>query len=132
MKHKKEMELHHIALSIEDPRDINGFYGHVLGMKEERNFVISRELAGRIFNIGRDTEVRLLKNHDLVLEIFIRPEKEDKNFHHVCISFQDREEVVRKALENGYRVTRISRDKSDLVFIMDSSGNLFEIKESTK
>ncbi len=128
-KKEKEMNLNHIAFSISDERDISGFYENILGMEKARRFALNAELAEKIFAINKETQVYLMKSPDVVMEIFINPEPEEKGFHHICISLKNREEAVRKAVANRYAVTRIEREKFDLIFIRDKSGNIFEIKE---
>lgn len=125
------MKLNHIALSIEHPEDIDHFYSNILGMSKDRSFKLNSELAGRIFKIKRDTDVFLMRNQDVVLEIFLFPENKIKSFHHICISLKNRDEVVRKAIKNKYQVICIERDRLDLIFIKDKSGNIFEIKEES-
>lgn len=42
---------------------------------------------------------------------------------------ENREELVAKAEQNNYKCIRIEREISDLIFVKDKSGNIFEIKE---
>lgn len=43
-------------------------------------------------------------------------------------SFQ-RDALMKKAKQSSYRVFRLQREHSDLVFISDMSGNTFEVKQ---
>lgn len=66
----------------------------------------------------------------LLLEIFVTTEQYKQGFKHICILIKNREELIEKTAQNSYKCIRIKRKKSDLIFIKDKGGNLFEIKES--
>ena len=124
------MRLEHTALTITDQAEVQDFYCNVLGMNEIRSFVLSKDLAGQIFGINEDTSVFQLQNENIFLELFLVPEKHDRSFEHICISANDREILVSKSEKKGYPCIRIEREHSDLLFIKDKSGNIFEIKEN--
>jgi catechol 2,3-dioxygenase-like lactoylglutathione lyase family enzyme len=124
------MKLEHIGLTVTDPAEVENFYHDILGMSEVRNFVLEKDLAGRIFGIDKEISVFLLQNEKLLLEIFLLPEQKKQNFDHICISIKNREELIEKAAQNGYEYIRLNRKYADLMFIKDKSGNTFEIKES--
>jgi catechol 2,3-dioxygenase-like lactoylglutathione lyase family enzyme len=123
------MKLEHIALAVTNASEINDFYKGFLGMEEVRNFVLKEELSQKIFGIQKETPIALLQKDDLILEVFLLEESLKKGYNHICIAVADREEMVKTAVQNHYEVIRIERDFSDLVFIKDHSGNIFEIKE---
>jgi len=50
-------------------------------------------------------------------------------FQHICILVDDREALLKKAINKTYDFTRIEREDFDLVFVRDKCGNIFEIKE---
>ena len=123
------MKLEHIALTISDIDEVKNFYIDIIEMKELKNFVLKKELTQKIFNINTDTSVFFLQKDDLFLEIFLSDEKFKQGFNHICISVKDRENLITKAEAQNYECIRIERDFSDLIFIKDKSGNVFEIKE---
>ncbi len=123
------MKLEHIALTISDIDEIKNFYIDILEMKELKNFVLKSELAQKIFNINKDTSAFFLQKDDLFLEIFLCDEKLKQGFNHICISAKDREKLVKKSEVQNYKCIRIEREFSDLIFIKDKSGNIFEVKE---
>ena len=123
------MKLEHIALTISDIDEIKKFYIDILEMKELKNFVLKSELAQKIFNINKDTSAFFMQKDDLFLEIFVTDEKLKQGFNHICISVNDRENLVEKSEAKNYKCIRIERDFSDLLFIKDKSGNIFEVKE---
>jgi len=123
------MKLEHVALVITDPEEIENFYQNILGMTKLKNFTVDRALARRIFGIDKETPICLLQKNELLLELFIRPVPYERGFQHICISIPDREGFVEQAVQKGYECIRLKRTHSDLVFIKDGSGNIFEIKE---
>jgi len=123
------MKLEHIAIAVSNPSEIKDFYKGLLGMEEVRSFILNERLSQKIFGISKETPVTLLQKDDLVLEVFILDEPLKKGYNHICFAVDDREELVKMALMNNYELTRIERDLSDLIFIKDHSGNIFEVKE---
>ena len=123
------MKLEHIALSVKNASEIETFYKGLLKMEEVRHFVLKEDLSKKIFDISKETPVVLLQKGELVFEIFLLDEPLKKNFNHICIAVADREKLVETSAQNNYEVTRIGREYSDLIFINDNSGNIFEIKE---
>jgi len=129
VKDNKDLKLLHIALSISHQEDINDFYKEVLGMEEFRSFKIKESHAGRIFGIKKEVPVIQLKSGKLMLELFITKDAVKHAFDHTCVSVNDREAMVEKAIRKNYEVIRIEREDFDLVFVRDKSGNIFEVKE---
>lgn len=123
------MKLEHIALTISDPAEIKNFYQDIFGMNEVRQFILKKNLAEKIFNIPRDTSVFYMQKDKLFLEIFISPGQNKQNFNHICLAVKDRELLVEKTCKKNYECIRIERELSDLIFIKDKNGNIFEIKE---
>jgi catechol 2,3-dioxygenase-like lactoylglutathione lyase family enzyme len=126
------MKFEHIALTINDPREVVHFYEEILGLRKEREFNLETDLAGKIFGIHQQTSVYQLRYKDLMMELFLMPSSPEPGFRHICLSFENREEILRKVREKGYETIRQERTWSDLVFIKDKSGNLFELKEERK
>jgi len=123
------MKLEHIALSVSDHKEIEKFYSNILGMKQIKNFVLGKDLAASIFGINEKINVFLLQKDKVVFEIFITSEYRIKAFDHICLSINNREDLINKVLLSGYEVIRIEREFFDLIFIRDKDGNTFEIKE---
>lgn len=123
------MKFQHIALSVFDIEEIKNFYINILGMKTVKNFVLKKDLAQRIFNIDQDTPVYVLQKNNLFFELFVSTENLRKGFNHLCISIKNRDELINKSKAANYEYIRIEREYSDLIFIKDKSGNVFEIKE---
>ena len=124
------MKLEHIALTISCQGDINDFYQNLLGFEQVKTFTLNKNLSGKIFDIFNDTPVFHMQKDNLVLEIFIYPDKVKQSLNHICLSVKDRDNLVRKAEAHNYNCIRIKRDVFDLIFIKDKGGNIFEMKES--
>jgi catechol 2,3-dioxygenase-like lactoylglutathione lyase family enzyme len=123
------MKLEHIAIAVNNPSEISDFYKGLLGMEEVRSFILKEKLSQKIFSIPKETPVTLLQKDDLVLEIFLLDEPLKKGYNHICIAVDEREKLVKAAARKKFEVTKIEREFSDLIFIKDHSGNIFEIKE---
>lgn len=124
------MNLEHVALTITDYNEIKQFYQEILEMNETRSFVLDKVLARNIFGIEEETKVFLLQKDELLLEIFLNTEQHHQGFNHICISTSNREEIVKKATQYSYKCLRLKRENSDMIFVTDNSGNIFEIKQS--
>jgi len=124
------MKLEHVALTISDATEVEYFYQNILGLSKIRDFILKENLARKIFGIDKETKVFLLQKNEMLLELFLMPEQYSRDFKHICISLKNREEFVEKAAQNAYQYIRIKREKPDLIFIKDKSGNIFEIIES--
>ena len=122
------MKFEHVALSISDYNEIEQFYHDILGMREIKRFTLNKALSINIFGIEKETAVFQLQKDKVLLEIFLTPEKRDPGYNHICISTNNREEIVKKATQHSYKCLRLKRENSDLIFITDKSGNIFEVK----
>jgi len=123
------MNLEHVAISIISVDEIVNFYQNILGMKHLRDFILNKNLAFDIFGINTDIPVYLLNKGNVTIEIFVVGQASCEKVNHICFSMKDREMIYQKALEKKYECIKIERDSSDLIFIKDKSGNIFEIKE---
>ena len=122
------MKLEHIAISVSDKSEIKEFYYNILEMNKIRNFILNKALARQIFNIAEEVSVFLMQKDELLFEIFVTKKQYKQGFKHICISIKNREELIKNAEQKAYECILIKREFSDLVFIKDKSGNIFEIK----
>lgn len=123
------MNLEHIALTITDHKEIKEFYQEILGFAEIKSFILQKELAREIFGFGKESRVFHLQKEDLLLELFLMPERFENVCNHICFSVPDREAIVNRAIRDGYACIRVRRQHSDMIFLKDKSGNLFEMKQ---
>ena len=125
----KEKIFNHVAITINDLAEIKNFYVDILGLEIINKFTLSKMMTSQIFNIEKETEVTVIGKKDFMMELFITGKNDYRNFQHVCITVNDRKQVIQKAQKSNYPCTIIKRDTSDAVFIKDKSNNLFEIKQ---
>jgi len=126
------MNLEHVALSIADRNEIENFYQDILGMELVRSFTLDRSLANDIFGIEKSPEVFLMQKDQVQFEVFLSPARFSPGFSHVCFSSSHRDEMFDNAARHSYRVFRLKRKSSELIFISDKSGNVFEVKEANQ
>jgi catechol 2,3-dioxygenase-like lactoylglutathione lyase family enzyme len=124
----EEKVFRHVALAVNDLSEIQNFYINILGLKIIKRFTLSEEISSRIFNIKKETEVTVVGKDDLSMEIFLSNKTGCMDYQHVCLKVDNREKMLQKARKNNYHCIVIKRDISDIVFVKDGSGNLFEIK----
>ncbi|MDY6800281.1 MAG: VOC family protein [Bacteroidota bacterium] len=122
------MKLEHIAITVNSSDEIINFYQNILGMEQVRNFVLDKTLSTKVFGVHKNLPVYLMKREDLAIEIFIYKQKL-QSVNHLCISVENRENLIKEVQEKGYETIIIERGQPDLVFIKDKSGNIFEIKQ---
>lgn len=123
--------LNHIALQINDERDVKAFYEDVLGFETSHSFQLDGELSTRIFGIKAPAQVTVITNENLTIELFqsdvIIP---FRGFTHTCINVSSIGNVVEKCRGKGYEVIEIERSHKMLYFVKDASENMFELKAS--
>ena len=86
--------LQHIGLSIIEPAEIQNFYESVLHFRQLKQFTLdSEDVLHSIFSIDRQTEVFMLEQQDLKLELFIDPKGERGRYPHLCLAYDNPEEV---------------------------------------
>lgn len=124
------MKLNHIALNINNEEDRVNFYQNILGLQLEHQFQLSSALSMDIFDVSKQLPAYLYKKGNVLFELFVNPGNFNFGVAHVCLEMTDREGVITKCNNSGYKVKTIKRDKKpDLLFIEDKAGNRFEIKE---
>jgi catechol 2,3-dioxygenase-like lactoylglutathione lyase family enzyme len=121
--------LQHIALTVNDPEEIENFYKEILLFTTKHKFSVNGEITRQIFNVGETTDVYMMSYDNTYFEIFISPEKERKVFMHTCLAYRKAETICHNAIKRGYH-TLVKKNKDhSTYFIRDKSGNIFEIKE---
>ncbi len=121
--------LEHIGITINEESDIDTFYKDLLGLKEERKFELYEDFSEKLFGTGERVPVALLSGEDFFMELFLTERKQTPGYNHICISVENRDDIIAKAKSMGFPVTEIKRESRDaIVFIRDRSGNIFEIK----
>jgi len=119
----------HVAVTINDLSEIKDFYVDILGLEIIKKFTLSKDISGQIFNIEKETEVTVVGKNDFSMELFKSNKTGYSDYQHICITVNNREQVIQKAKGNNYPCIIIKKDIADIVFIKDKSDNLFEVKK---
>ncbi len=123
------MKIKHTGLNIRFRVDVEKFYHDLLGFRTTSNFKLNRALSEVLFGIDSETEVLYLVNDEVELELFFNPEPVSAGYNHICLEVNNLDEFVAKAKQAGFlHYYRERSNKQPLVFIKDTSGNIFEIK----
>jgi catechol 2,3-dioxygenase-like lactoylglutathione lyase family enzyme len=118
-----------VALHINNAREVVDFYQNILELELVYQFELSKELSQSIFGMNHSLPVYYCKKEQVAFELFVFPEQSTKGLAHICIQIPNREQLITKCNNRGYRVNNIQRDsKPNLLLVWDKSGNCFEIK----
>lgn len=90
-------------------------------MKLVRSFTLDSTLAGDIFCLENSPQVFLMQKDHVQFEIFLSSAKYNPGFSHVCISCDQRDELIDNALRHSYRVFRRKREHGDLLMARDNT-----------
>ncbi len=121
--------LQHIALTVNESKEIKNFYEDVLLFKLKHTFSVNEKLSEKLFNVPKKTDVYVMRYHKAEIEIFITQQKETKVFSHVCIAYREAEILYDSAVKKGYKTFLKKGAMQDTYFIWDKSKNMFEIKK---
>lgn len=123
------IDFHHLGLTIACETDVREFYQDILGLDVQREFVLEKETADRIFHQSRSVKIVAGMIGDVYMELFLDSEGSQAVWEHVCLVVNDRATLIEKCRVKDYDVTVIERKPVDIVFVCDRSGNRFEIKQ---
>jgi catechol 2,3-dioxygenase-like lactoylglutathione lyase family enzyme len=126
------MRLHHAAVVCRSRDNAERFYGEILGLEHMKTGTLEPTLAEQIFDNACECQFVLFGNEQFAVEIFIPNTDEQKalSFEHLCLEVTNRVQFAEKCDTQGLDVKRITRGDTQLIFVRDFDGNLFEIKES--
>ena len=123
------VKFQHLGLTITDKADIREFYQDILDMEIQKEFTLNGDLAEQIFRQDHDIQVVAGTIGNLFIELFLSEEKPDVVWDHICFVSENRQALIAACQAKDFPVTVIERDPFDIVFVMDRSGNQFEIKQ---
>ena len=122
--------LNHVALQINHEDDIQAFYEEIMGFKRIKSFELNSEMSASIFGLNKKVKVVLIERDSLVMELFVTGViLPFEGYQHVCLNVENRRLILDSCRKENYEVTEIPREKHNLCFVRDKSGNLFELKE---
>ena len=120
--------LAHVALQSIDEQKADIFFRDILGLKVYKERIMYADRAEKIFGIKQDIKVKSYSNENTVFEIFITNIIPSVQYEHVCIFFENKDDLIKKCIHCGIKVNKANFGEKDYLFIRDFSGNLYEIK----
>ena len=124
------MRLHHAALVSSSEANADKFYEGILELRKIKTSLLTNNLAVEIFNIDVECPLILYGNQDFAIEVFVTNQILEKKapFTHLCLEVEDREKFLTRCRSNGLEVNLVPKGDSQICFVQDFDGNLFEIK----
>ena len=127
------LKFEHIAVASNSEEESDKFFVELLGLDKLRTFTVSSDKMNKFFNVNEDHNFIRYEKQDLSVEVIITNKQEgikDK-FTHSCILVENSINLTDKADTMGFKVIKVPREKNEgyYLFIKDTFGNLFEIKE---
>ena len=129
---KEKTTLHHVALQCFDRQKAEIFFTKILGLPKVKNFTLSDDLSDSIFGIKSSVEIDVYEDGTTRFEVFIDSSGKKTGYEHTCIEVTNRKEFISRCKKYGIEPAVIKKEGKDLLFVMDFSGNLFEVKEKQK
>ena len=120
----------HSALCISTEENMVKIMEDLFMLNRVKSFTADRELIDRLFSVKEDVHIITYNAGTFDVEVFIARPPEGFTFSHLCFSVNDRKELIKRAESMGLGITSYEKDDgSNIVFIKDFDGNLYEIKE---
>ncbi|MEW6265082.1 MAG: hypothetical protein AB1641_18555 [Thermodesulfobacteriota bacterium] len=125
------MRLNHLALVFSSEEKSDRFFIELLGLAKLRSRLLTLDFGRRLFNLDREVKFVDYGREDLRFEVFIDPESGSRPdpLAHVCLEVNDRPSFLGRAEAMGLKVTQAAKGEAVVVFIEDSDGHFYEIKE---
>ena len=123
--------LEHACVSLSSHEKVKILFEEVFGFEKLYSFKIDPRVMLSLFNIETSAEAFVYDCENSKLEIFVVENMRfpSPGFRHICLSFADRDSILRKAKERGYLIKEYKFEDRTVVFIQDFDGNLYEIKK---
>ncbi|MDQ1334177.1 MAG: hypothetical protein QG552_1127 [Thermodesulfobacteriota bacterium] len=124
------MKLNHVALVASSQEHADRFYEGLLKLKKIKVSRLTRDLAVQVFGFDLECPFILYGNEQFGLEVFVTDQMAvgSMTVSHICLQVEDREAFITECRSAGVEVLLIPRGESQLCFVRDLDGNLFEIK----
>lgn len=118
----------HVALQSTDEQKADIFFRDVLGLAVYKERILYADRAEKIFGIKQDIKVKSYSNEHTVFEIFITKIRPSIHYEHVCLSVENKEDLIKKCIQYGIKINKADVNEKDFLFIKDFSGYIYEIK----
>ena len=128
------MNIKHVGLVSGSEKNADKFFGELLGLKKAELKTLPAALSQALFEVNSDLEVINYQNDQAHFEIFISGahQSSQRPIPHVCLEVDDLPSFLQKCRLLDVQVLQIRKGDSQLTFIRDYDGNLFEIKEKVR
>ncbi len=126
------MRLNHVSLVCSSEANCDRFYGQLLHLEKLETKSITAELSAGIFQVNSPYDMLNYGDDRLKFEIFLSDRRDfvEKQIGHVCIDVDDLDQFLADCNALDVEVRRVPKGDSQVTFIADYDGNLFEIKQS--
>ena len=121
--------LQHIGLQHPDKKSAKKFFGEILGLPFQKEFILQAELSRLLFGTDSDVEVVAYGDEKFKFEVFITKGEIPQNFNHICWAVKNRDEFINDCKMNNIDHVIVETGDKVLTFIRDKGGNVYEIKE---
>jgi extradiol dioxygenase family protein len=121
--------IQHVAMEYVDVSSADTFFIKVLGIPKVKSTLLPQELSASIFNISRTVQMETYDNGTTRVEVFITPEPVKSSFVHIGIAVDHASEFITRCQQQGLQPFFVQKEKKQLLFVRDFSGNLFEVIE---
>jgi catechol 2,3-dioxygenase-like lactoylglutathione lyase family enzyme len=125
------MILNHVGIINGNPEQAELFYKDFLKFEKTREFILSPELSGQLFDLSREISVLVFERDGIKLEVFICPECRlpTPDLGHIGLYLDDLSTIVEQARVAGVQHIIGKTGEKTVHFIRDFYGNLIEIKQ---
>ncbi|MFX1281305.1 MAG: VOC family protein [Promethearchaeota archaeon] len=127
------MKFEHIGLGYNSEEGADKFFLTLLGLKKIRSKSVSSELIKAFFGGKGEYKFVQYAGNEVNFEVFITNDKSSVKdvFTHSCLLVENRDDFLSKSSSMGYDIIKVPRDENNsyYLFIKDTFGNLYEIKE---
>jgi catechol 2,3-dioxygenase-like lactoylglutathione lyase family enzyme len=126
------MNIRHIGLVCSSEKNADRFYGDFLGLKRSEKKLISPAITKPLFNIDEGLELFNFFGDAIHIEVFIHDGEGEEigPIAHVCLDVTDPDALLARASAMDVPVLRVPRGDTEVIFVRDRDGNLFEIKKA--
>lgn len=125
------MDFIHVGLVSSSAQGADRFFGELLGLEKTRTSSLPAEFSQALFGVDQDCDLLYYGDEGLVFEVFVTgwSEPSERKISHTCIEVDDRADLLIRCKGMGYGVREVVKGGKSVVFIEDSDGNLFEVKD---
>jgi len=120
----------HSCLTVRSKQNASLIFETIMGFELLYTFEIGAETLNTLFHVNQPAHARVYDAGNAQLEVFVMPDMPTPgSIQHLCFGFEDRDRIVDGFIREGMAVRRYHRENGDVVFCVDTDGNLYELKD---